>query len=83
MAQLDQVSAAIGALQAQMTSVQATVGRIEVALEAKIKPLETDVSNLKKWRDRAAAIAAGVAVGGGAIGAKAAAIAQAVTLAVR
>lgn len=71
--QLDQVSAAIGALQAQMTSVQAAVGRIETALEEKIKPLEKDVAGLKKVRDRAAAIVAGVAIGGGAIGAKAAA----------
>jgi len=83
MAQLDQVSAAIGELRAQMTSMQAAVGRIETALDEKIKPLETDVAKLKKLRDRAAAIVAGVAIGGGAIGAKAAAVAQALTAAVR
>jgi len=83
MAQLDQVSAAIGELRAQMTSMQAAVGRIETALEEKIKPLEKDVAGLKKVRDRAAAIVAGVAIGGGAIGAKAAAVAQALTVAVR
>ena len=83
MAQLDQVSASIGELRAQMTAVQGSMARIELALEERIKPLEKDVSSLKKWRDRGAAIVAGVAIGGGAIGAKAAAVIQGVALALR